>query len=67
MKPALVAIVAYVFFGLAEVTEELVHPFGETANGLPLDAMCRTMEISLMAQMGETPPKAAKPEGYLLS
>lgn len=67
MTPAFVAIVACVFFGLAEVTEELAHPFGETANGLPLDAMCRTMEISLMVQMGETPPKAAKPEGYLLS
>ena len=67
MTPAFVAIVAYVFFGLAEVTEELAHPFGETANGLPLDAMCRTMEISLMVQMGETPPDAAKPEGYLLS
>ena len=35
MAPVFVSIVAYVFFGLAEVTEELAHPFGLTANALP--------------------------------
>ncbi|MFD1809176.1 bestrophin family ion channel [Gemmobacter lanyuensis] len=47
MTPVFTVIVAYTFFGLAEVTEELAHPFGATANALPLDAICRAVEISL--------------------
>jgi len=67
MTPLFVAIIAYVFFGLAEVTEELSNPFGETVNGLPLDAMCRTIEISLLSQLGEEAPAPLKPVGYYLS
>ena len=67
MTPLFVAIVAYVFFGLAEVTEELSNPFGKTVNGLPLDAMCRTIEISLLTQMGEDAPAPLQPDGYYLS
>lgn len=67
MTPLFVAIVAYVFFGLAEVTEELAHPFGETVNGLPLDAMCRTVEISLAPQIGLEAPPPLAPKGYYLS
>ena len=67
MTPAFVAVIAYVFFGLAEVTEELAHPFGETVNGLPLDAMCRTIEISLAPHLGQTPPAPLKPKNYYLS
>lgn len=47
LTPLFAAVVAYVFFGLAEVTEELETPFSFAANGLPLNAMCRTVEISL--------------------
>ena len=67
MTPLFVAIVAYVFFGLAEVTEELAHPFGETVNGLPLDAMCRTVEISLAPHIGVEAPAPLAPKGYYLS
>lgn len=67
MTPLFVAIVAYVFFGLAEVTEELAHPFGETVNGLPLDAMCRTVEISLTPHLGQDTPMPMAPKGYYLS
>lgn len=56
LTPLFVAIVAYVFLGLAEVTEELSHPFGNTLNALPLDAICRAAEISLAPHLGEEPP-----------
>ncbi len=67
MTPVYVCIMAYVFFGLAEVTEELAHPFGETVNGLPLDALCRTIEISMAPHIGVTPPTPLRPTNYYLS
>lgn len=67
MTPLFVGIVAYVFLGLAEVTEELSHPFAPTTNGLPLDAICRTAEISLAPHLGEAPPAPLKPVAYYLS
>ena len=62
-----VGIVGYVFFGLAEVTEELSHPFGQTPNGLPLDAICRAAEISLASHLGEVAPAPLTPRDYFLS
>lgn len=67
LSPVFVGIVAYVFFGLAEVTEELAHPFGETVNGLPLDAMCRTAEISIAPHLGLPVPQPMKADRYYLS
>lgn len=66
LTPLFTAIVAYTFFGLAEVTEELAHPFGQTANALPLDAICRNVEISLAPHLGEPPPPALAPVNYRL-
>ncbi len=66
LTPLFAVIVAYTFFGLAEVTEELAHPFGTTANALPLDAICRTAEISLAPHLGEAPPPPVQPVGYRL-
>jgi ion channel-forming bestrophin family protein len=67
LTPLFVAIVGYVFLGLAEVTEELAHPFAMTANGLPLDAICRAAEISLAPHLGEEPPALLRPERFFLS
>ena len=67
LTPVIVAIVAYVFLGLAEVSEEMSHPFGTSPNALPLDAICRAMEISLAAHLGEEPPAPLAPVDYLLS
>ncbi|MBN8631594.1 MAG: hypothetical protein J0L76_12135 [Rhodobacterales bacterium] len=66
LTPLFAVIVAYTFFGLAEVTEELAHPFGPTANALPLDAICRAAEISLAPHLGEDPPPPLQPVGYRL-
>ncbi|MEO5706252.1 MAG: bestrophin family ion channel [Alteraurantiacibacter sp.] len=67
LAPFFVGIVAYVFLGLAEVTEDLAHPFGNTPNALPLDAICRTAEISLAPHLGEAPPAPLAPVDYYLS
>ena len=67
LTPLFAGIVAYVFFGLAEVTEELAHPFSATANGLPLDAICRTAEIALAPRLGQVAPKPLTPHNYFLS
>lgn len=66
LTPVFAVIVAYTFFGLAEVTEELAHPFGLTANALPLDAICRTAEISLAPHLDEPPPPPLQPVDYRL-
>ena len=47
MTPFVVAIVAYTFFGLDALGDEIEEPFGEDANDLPLSAMCRAIEINL--------------------
>lgn len=67
MTPLFTATVAYVFFGLAEVTEELVHPFGQTKNALPLDAICRAVEISMAPHLNRPVPEPLSPKDYFLS
>lgn len=67
LAPLFVGIVAYVFLGLAEVTEDLAHPFGNTPNALPLDAICRTAEISLAPHLGESAPAPLAPVDFYLS
>lgn len=52
MTPFVVAIVAYTFFGLDAVGDELEGPFGRKPNHLPLDALCRTVEINLLDALG---------------
>ncbi|WP_157933783.1 bestrophin family protein [Alloalcanivorax mobilis] len=59
--PLFVALVAYTFFGLDRLAEELETPFGRNANDLPLDALCRTHEISVAQALGETPPEPLVP------
>lgn len=67
MAPAFAGIAAYVFFGLAAVTDELEHPFKATSNGLPLDSLCRTVDIALAEQMGRTPPPPLDVRNHFLS
>jgi len=52
MTPFVVAIVAYTFFGLAELGDEIEEPFGTGDNHLPLDAICREIEISVLDALG---------------
>lgn len=64
--PLFVAVVGYMFLGLAEVTEELSHPFAPSQNGIAMDAICRAAEISLAPHLGrEAPPPLAPVNHYL--
>ncbi|TCS37373.1 putative membrane protein [Paucimonas lemoignei] len=58
MTPVVVAIVAYTFFGLDALGDEIEEPFGTSDNDLPLDAICRTIESDLRKAVGDpdTPP-----------
>jgi putative membrane protein len=51
--PFFTALVAYAFFGLDVLGDEMEEPFGDWPNALPLSAMARTMEISLLKAVGE--------------
>lgn len=66
LTPVFAGIVGYTFFGLAEVTEDLAHPFGQSGNALPLDAICRAVEISLAPHLGEPAPQPLIPVGFRL-
>lgn len=65
--PVFAAVVAYVFFGLQEVTNELELPFHNIQNGLPLDAMCRVIEISVSEALNRCPPDYLAATNHVLT
>jgi putative membrane protein len=68
LTPVVSAIVAYTFFGLDALGDELEEPFRASDNGLPLEALCRTIEIDLRMALGELDlPPPLLPENYRLS
>jgi putative membrane protein len=65
--PVVSAVLAYAFFGLDQLGEEMEEPFGLEPNDLPLDAMVRTIEIDLLDSLGVRPlPAPLQPQRYLL-
>jgi putative membrane protein len=68
LTPFVVAIVAYTFFGLDALGDEIEEPFGHSANDLPLEAICRTIEIDLRAALGDKDlPAPLTPVNYWLT
>jgi ion channel-forming bestrophin family protein len=68
MTPFVVAIVAYTFFGLDALGDEIEEPFGLESNDLPLDTLCRAIEVSLLESLGETLPRTRlEPINYCLT
>ena len=68
MTPVVVTIVAYTFFGLDALGDEIEEPFGSAPNDLPLDAICRTIEIDLRQALGDADiPPPLKPVHYCLN
>lgn len=51
--PFVCAIVAYAFFGLDVVGDEIEMPFGTDFNDLPLRAISRMIEVNLLQRLGE--------------
>lgn len=65
--PITVSLVAYTFFGLDALGDELEEPFGTRSNALPIGALADTIEINLREAMGETDlPALPVPVDYLL-
>ncbi|WP_394780877.1 bestrophin family protein [Undibacterium sp.] len=53
MTPFVVAIVAYTFFGLDALGDEIEEPFGSEINDLALEAICRSVEINLRESLAD--------------
>ena len=67
MTPLVVSFVAYTFFALEALSDEIEEPFGTMANDLALDALVASVNASLREMLGEEPPPAPVPdENFLL-
>ncbi|MBN7770992.1 hypothetical protein KUV44_06875 [Marinobacter daepoensis] len=64
--PVFTAIVAYTFFGLDRLSEQLEFPFGRHTNDLPLDTLCRVHDISVAEALGEPAPAPLQPVNFQL-
>lgn len=53
MTPLITLFVSYTFLALDAIADELEEPFGMAPNDLALDAMCRTIESSLLEMTGQ--------------
>ncbi len=51
--PVIILVVAYAFLGLDAIGGAIQNPFAEKDNDIPLRAICRNIEISLLQEMGE--------------
>lgn len=65
--PLFTALIAYTFFGLDALSEELEDPFGTEANDLALDGLCRVCEISVFEALGEPAPPPLALKKFALS
>lgn len=61
-------LVAYTFFGLDALGDQLEDPFGLDVNDLPLDAMVRVIERDMLSALGrgDLPPLLAPVDGVLM-
>lgn len=67
LTPIVVGVVAYTFFGLDAIGDEIEEPFGTTANDLPLTALSYGIEISVREVIGDTNlPPIPQPVNYCL-
>jgi putative membrane protein len=65
--PLATAILAYAFFGLDALGDELERPFARVQNGIPLDAMVRAIEIATLGAAGVAElPQPLQPKEFLL-
>lgn len=67
LTPVVVGIIAYTFFGLDAIGDEIEEPFGTTANDLPLTALSFGIEISVREMIGDKAiPAMPEPVAYCL-
>ncbi len=67
LTPVVVSLVAYAFFGLDVVGDEIEDPFGLDDNDLPLSALSRMIEVDVRKRLGDADlPPLLKPVNHLL-
>ena len=49
------------FLAVLQIGDDLVDPFADTIHDVPLNAMCRTIEIDLLQAIGDEAPEPLKP------
>ena len=54
IAPVVAAVLAYAFFGLDALGDELEEPFALRQNTVPMDALVRTIEIEILEGLRET-------------
>lgn len=65
--PLIAVLVAYTLFALEAIAQEISDPFGTEPNSLALEAMCRTIERSVLELSGlAMPPEEAADQAYRL-
>ncbi|WP_342119670.1 bestrophin family protein [Pseudoduganella sp. OTU4001] len=58
--PLMAVFVAYTLFALEAIAQEIGDPFGDAPNALALEAICRSIERSVLEMIGEQlPPELA--------
>lgn len=68
MTPLMVAFVAYTFFAIEALSDEIEEPFGLLPNDLALDAMATNIESALLEMLGDRElPEPVQPVNYLLT
>lgn len=68
LAPIITIIVAYTFFGLDAIGDQLEDPFGNDENDLATNAMVRTLEREILDALGHQDlPPALEPVDYVLS
>jgi ion channel-forming bestrophin family protein len=55
-------IAGLMFLAVLAIGDDLVDPFANTVHDLPLNAMCRTIEIDLLQAIGEPAPSPVTPD-----
>lgn len=66
LSPIAAALVAYTFFGLDALGDELEEPFGLEPNDLPLDTLLYLVDAAVHDALGDPPPERPKQDGFLL-
>ena len=54
-------IAGLMFLAVLQIGDDLVDPFADTIHDVPLNAMCRTIEIDLLQAIGDEAPEPLKP------
>ncbi|GLZ86856.1 membrane protein [Metapseudomonas resinovorans] len=68
LTPIITIIVAYTFFGLDAIGDQLEDPFGRDENDLATDSMVRTLEREILDALGQRDlPPPLEPVDYVLT